>query len=69
MPKENKFIDNQEGLVFSQCNNCIHRIKAKKCTAFKEIPSIILANQFDHTKPFIGDNGIQFEPIEDTDAR
>tara|TARA_R110002012_G_scaffold18657_2_gene68214 strand:- start:86 stop:289 length:204 start_codon:yes stop_codon:yes gene_type:complete len=65
---ENKYIDNQEGFVFSQCNNCKHRIKPTQCEAFKKIPSIILANQFDHKNPYIGDNGIGFEPIEDTDA-
>ena len=68
MPEDNKFIDNEQGFVFSQCNNCKHRLKAKKCKAFKKIPSIILANQFDHTKPYIDDKGIQFEPIEDTNA-
>ena len=65
---ENKFTDNQDGFVFSQCNSCKHRLKSKQCTAFKEIPSIILANQFDHTNPYLGDNGIQFEEIEDTNA-
>lgn len=64
-----KFIGNKEEATFSQCNNCKHRIKAKQCFAFKEIPSIILANKFDHTEPYIDDNGIQFEPIEDEDDR
>ena len=33
------------------------------CTAFPDtIPQDILANVFDHRKPFPGDNGILFEP-------
>ncbi len=67
MPK-GKFTGTKSELIFSQCNNCKHRIKAKQCEAFKEIPSVILANQFDHKNPYIGDNGIGFEPIEDSNA-
>jgi len=28
------------------------------------IPEEILTGEIDHTKPYKGDNGIQFEPIE-----
>ena len=36
------------------------------CAAFKSgIPEEILTGEHDHTKPYKGDNGIQFEPIED----
>lgn len=32
------------------------------CSAFpQEIPREILMNEFDHHKPYPGDNGIQFE--------
>ena len=37
-----------------------------KCKAFPDgIPEKILTGEHDHTKPFKGDNGIRFEPIED----
>ena len=36
------------------------------CSAFNDgIPYEILTGENDHTKPYKGDNGIQFEPIED----
>ena len=36
------------------------------CKAFpKSIPEAILIGEHDHTKPYKGDNGILFEPIED----
>jgi|21_taG_2_1085346.scaffolds.fasta_scaffold00163_48 hypothetical protein len=36
-----------------------------KCKAFKDqIPVEIIDSIHDHKKPFKGDNGIQFEPIE-----
>ena len=48
------------------CFNCKHFKKSFKCGAFKDgIPNIILTNIHDHTEPYPGDNGIQFEPIED----
>ena len=40
--------------------------KKKQCKAFQNgIPEEILIGENDHTKPYKGDNGIQFEPIED----
>lgn len=34
------------------------------CKAFpKGIPFSILRGEFDHTKPYEGDNGVRFEPI------
>ena len=50
------------------CNKCKHYIGRDRCTAFKKIPNVILNAENNHSKPFKGDNGIQFEPIEDTDA-
>ena len=36
------------------------------CEAYpKKIPPEIITGEHDHTKPFPGDNGIQFEPIEE----
>lgn len=52
------------------CSGCIH-LKVDilgggvSCTAFKEIPDAIWTGRDDHTKPFPGDKGILFEPIEE----
>jgi hypothetical protein len=49
-----------------QCWTCKHFDKKSKatCKAFPEgIPSEILFNAFDHTKPYSGDHGIRFEPL------
>jgi len=47
------------------CWNCIHRF-GWSCKAFpKGIPDEIFNNEHDHTKPYKGDNGIQFEPIKE----
>ena len=36
------------------------------CAAFREgIPDAIAENEIEHRKPYPGDHGIQFEPIED----
>jgi len=51
------------------CPNCSNLIMTEEflvCSAFtKGIPEEILTGEVDHTKPYKGDNGIQFEPIED----
>lgn len=53
--------------ITPQCFDCIHFHEGKNftCDAFTEgIPDKILFNEFDHTRPFEGDHGIQFEPIK-----
>lgn len=53
------------------CLDCVHYegVKAKggiTCKAFRDsIPRAILVSQYDHRQPYPGDNGIQFEPIEE----
>tara|TARA_Y100001963_G_C6765313_1_gene441867 strand:- start:1577 stop:1819 length:243 start_codon:yes stop_codon:yes gene_type:complete len=46
------------------CSKCVHLNDDRiSCKAFPDtIPQDILANVFDHRKPFKGDNGILFEP-------
>ena len=52
-----------------QCLECKHLLDGLKCKAFSNIiPNEILEGEHDHTEPFKGDNGIQFEPVEDTNA-
>jgi hypothetical protein len=57
---------------WSQCNDCKHRdaylsdLKTTRCDAFpnQDIPKEIRINDFIHTKPYPGDNGILFEAVE-----
>ena len=62
------------GPFSEQCLICkhLHRdapgMSAIHCDAFPSpdvIPIDILIEGFDHTKPFLGDHGIRFEPIEE----
>tara|TARA_Y100001938_G_C7963712_1_gene365672 strand:+ start:276 stop:497 length:222 start_codon:yes stop_codon:yes gene_type:complete len=48
------------------CNNCKHKNKTNvNCEAYPlGIPLEILDNSVDHTKKYINDNNIQFEPID-----
>ena len=49
-----------------QCTSCRHYKEHDLCEAFPNgIPAGVLTGEHDHTKPYKGDNGIQFEPIED----
>jgi len=47
------------------CMKCKHIIELDKCKAFDFIPEIIWNGENDHSEPYEGDNGIQFEPIEE----
>ena len=61
MKKKNGYID-----VFSFCSYCDHKdLNSRRCKAYPDgIPDEILNGEIDHTEPYKGDNGIQFEPIE-----
>lgn len=52
------------------CNTCKHfQKKALRCAAFPDgIPWIILSGTIDHLSPLPGDNGIQYEPIDEEPA-
>lgn len=48
------------------CNKCKHQNRGTvTCKAFPDrIPREILSGRVDHSEPFPGDHGIQFEPRE-----
>lgn len=57
-------------ISYTLCATCVHlhrdRLDATTCDAFPDgIPTEIIESRFDHREPYPGDNGIQFEPIED----
>ena len=48
-----------------QCVNCKHLRAPIQCDAFKVIPDeIFITGEHDHTQPYDGDHGIQFEPVD-----
>jgi len=62
MARENKFIGAADEVKIPICNTCIHAHADNTCDAFPDgIPSDILNNFADHTKPYKGDGGIQYE--------
>ncbi len=57
-------------MVSAVCSLCVHfnvdKAADKLCAAFPEgIPEEIWLEENDHTSPYPGDSGIQFESIED----
>ena len=57
------------GMYSDICSFCKHFKSVYKCAAFSDdIPIEIWTGQNDHTTPYPGDNGIQFEPIAEQEA-
>jgi len=62
----NNYFSDENTFYFPLCNKCVFYMGNSKCSAFPEgIPEEILTGEHDHTKPYPGDNGIRFEPVED----
>ena len=64
-----KFLSRPSDFVYPLCNQCKHLDRIAKnatCAAYPEgIPDEILGNKVDHHKPYKGDHGIQFEPMDE----
>lgn len=48
-----------------KCYDCKHNTNHGVCKAFDYIPDDIWYGKVSHDKPYPGDNGILFEPIEE----
>ena len=56
--------DGKINAKYIACNSCQHLRDNDKCKAFPGgIPEDILVGENDHTEPYPGDHGIQFEPV------
>lgn len=50
-----------------ECYKCKHNTNHGVCNAFNYIPDDIWYGKVSHRTPYPGDNGIQFEPMENGD--
>lgn len=71
MSRNSRFVVDAAMVNIPICNKCKHReayrkLKGIRCAAFpdRNIPKEITRNEHDHRKPYPGDNGIQFEPLD-----
>jgi len=65
-PDDDYYVGEAGSVKIPQCYGCRHYLKDELCSAFPAgIPLTILYNHHDHRQPYPGDNGIQFEAIED----
>ncbi len=72
-PSSDVILDDKQNYVspFSPvCTKCKHLNPESaltgipSCAAFSQIPAVIWSGKNNHTTPFKGDNGIQFEPVK-----
>lgn len=52
-----------------RCLTCKNYQYANKCNAFEKIPNEIILGKNDHSKPFPGDHGIQYQPLDTEEAK
>jgi hypothetical protein len=66
MRKVGQYISEEESRLPEVCSRCRHwNIGQRACDAFPNlIPISIWKGENDHHKPYPGDHGIQFEPVE-----
>lgn len=69
--RRDKFVWEDGDASVSHCAWCRHkRREGATCPAFPDgIPIVILTNQHDHRKPYPGDYGIRFDPVDDEAAQ
>jgi len=50
------------------CQSCINFFGDGRCNAYPNgIPRDIIKGEHDHSEPYPGDNGIRFEPLDESD--
>ena len=65
MRKSDKMIWRPGEMKISPCLTCKHWVGGGVCLAFPDgVPDPILNAENDHIQPYDGDNGIQYEPID-----
>jgi hypothetical protein len=48
-----------------QCDQCRHYLEGDRCLAFpRGIPLAILLGEIEHDRPFPGDGGVTFSPLD-----
>ena len=54
-------------IPINSCRACVWFVTNKRCLAFPDgIPDPIWMGENDHKKPYKGDHGIQYDPVDDT---
>ena len=54
-------------LYVNSCSKCRFYLLEASCLAFDSIPTEIWTGENDHHKPYTGDHGIQFEPLDESE--
>jgi hypothetical protein len=64
--RKEKFVAESISVVDDQCHRCQRWLKGTLiCEAFPDgIPLGFLTGELDHTKPYPGDNGLRYIPVD-----